>query len=192
MLLLITRASWSHPVKWKRRYSKYWIVGIVKHVLGTTFGGRRHSQEVYTNIITQLLQRVHTSNATDFRKPVTTWEPFSKTSTEKTSVWAPSENRAGPKANLKPVCSSGTVCPLRTTLAEVLGLPPSPTKTYLHPSNATPASQHEDLKTWSFWLQVGQQEECGHVPLFSIFSHLYGFIDMPRIHMFLTCKSSNH
>lgn len=57
---------------------------------------------------------------------------FSKTSTEKASVWAVSENRAGPKANLNPVCSSGSVCILRTTLVEVLGLPPSKPKMFLH------------------------------------------------------------
>ncbi|KAK9514127.1 hypothetical protein VZT92_027616 [Zoarces viviparus] len=84
---------------------------------------------------------------------------LNKTSTERTSVWAQSENKIGSQGKPEARLDFG-VYTSRPTPVEVLGLPPSQTKTFLR---ATPHRLHS-AKTKSFWLQVGQQKECGHMP----------------------------
>lgn len=129
-------------------------MAVVKHILGPMI--LRFTRGLYKYNYTATSKSPHHQRHW-FLKARDHMRGFSKTSTEETSVWAPSENRAGPKTNLKPVCSPSTVCTLRTTLAiaEVLGRPPFQTKTLHQPVT------HKDA---SFWLQVGQQKECGHVP----------------------------
>lgn len=73
-LLLITCGSRLHYAKWKRTLFK--IVSLGREIFWVLwFWGRRHPPRVYTNITTQLLQRVYTPcTPLISEKPVTTWE----------------------------------------------------------------------------------------------------------------------
>lgn len=143
MLLLITWLSWLHPVQFKKD-----IVQNIENTLGPMILRQMPlSRGPYKHNYTASLKSMRHQRQW-FLKACDHMRGFSKTSTERILVWAPSKNRVCPKANLKPVCSSSTVCALRTTLAEVLGLPPPSTKLSSKQWNSSFTTQESKTKVF--------------------------------------------
>lgn len=129
--------------------SKYWIVGSSK----TYFGSYDFEvdaiqiHEVYTNKITQLLQRVHTINTTDFWKALTTWEAFPRPQQRWLQCGLHLKTERAPRQTWT-LSAPPAQCVLWRRLrhlAEVIGLPSSPTKTFLC-ATLHQAQHHEVLR----------------------------------------------